>query len=168
MFCMLLNGSAAEDGKVADLLSEMRKANNESEANDVFEAHVLGISIHDNKERSNNDTHSHKKALGLKILKFMAGLGNKEIDEIGRLTGYEEYFKQFKLPSGSIDDLLSEMRNASSTRVADGIFEAHVLGISMYENNERWNNDRDAHKKALKLEIPRFLEGLENEEIDEN
>ena len=53
--------------------------------------------------------------------------------------GKERYFKQFKLPSGSVPELLSELREAFNEGEGKGkaVLMTHVLGISMEELNNR-------------------------------
>ena len=48
VLCLLLNYGVAEDGRVADLLGELREANSVggNKARAVFISHVLGISKH--------------------------------------------------------------------------------------------------------------------------
>ena len=185
LLCMFLNDGVGMDGGVADLLSELRsrytqvflnelrKADTELAAIYILYAHVLDIKVEEYKQRSTYlkaNTVAQEFAAQLPI--FLDKFSKEEIDEMGRLTDYDEIFEKYQLPSGSVDGLLGELRMARNEREAQDIFVARVIGISLEEYNVRLIGENALNEyyelsEKLKAQSPIFLCKLSNEEIEE-
>ena len=158
VLCLLLNCGVAEDRSVADLLIKLRDANSEKEANAILFSHVLGISIQEFYDRLINDRDALINQSNPKVPVFLSQVEEEEYDEIGKLVGQEELFKDQKLKSQKPPkESTSESHNTLTTSSVKDDIEGREVSSEIDDSEEKEAVDAGSMIKQNLLYFIKYL-----------